>query len=149
MGREYPLRPIVGVGAIILNGEDVLVVRRGRPPREGYWSVPGGAVKLGETLEEACQREVIEETGLTVELLARCAVLDRVTRDEWARVRFHYVLVDYLCRPVGGSLRAGGDISEAKWHPLDTLPQLQPMTPGTAEVILEAAAGHRRGAPAG
>ncbi|MBI1725101.1 MAG: NUDIX hydrolase [Candidatus Tectomicrobia bacterium] len=149
MGREYPLRPIVGVGAIILRNSEVLVVRRGRPPRQGEWSVPGGAVKLGETLEEACRREILEETGLSVEVLSRCAVLDRVTRDEWARVRYHYVLIDFICRPIEGTLRAGGDVSEAMWHPLADLPLLQPMTPGTAKVILEAAETLRQGAPAG
>lgn len=149
VGREYPLRPIVGVGAIILRNSEVLVVRRGRPPRQGEWSVPGGAVKLGETLEEACRREILEETGLSVEVLSRCAVLDRVTRDEWGRVRYHYVLIDFICRPAGGALRAGGDVSEAMWHPLADLLLLQPMTPGTAKVILEAAETLRQGAPAG
>lgn len=149
MGREYPLRPIVGVGAIILRNSEVLVVRRGRPPRQGEWSVPGGAVKLGETLEEACRREILEETGLSVEILSRCAVLERVTRDEWARVRYHYVLIYFICRPIEGTLRAGGDVSEAMWHSLADLPLLQPMTPGTAKVILEAAETLRQGAPAG
>ena len=149
MGREYPLRPIVGVGAIILRNSEVLVVRRGRPPRQGEWSVPGGALKLGETLEEGCRREVLEETGLSVEVLGRCAVLDRVTRDAWSRVRYHYILIDFICRPAGGTLRAGGDISEAMWHPLESLHELQPMTPGTAQVILEAAERHRQGTLAG
>ncbi|MEE9276062.1 MAG: NUDIX hydrolase [bacterium] len=139
MGREYPLRPIVGVGAVILEGENTLIVRRGRPPRMGDWSIAGGAVELGETLEEACIREVREETGLRVEILSRCKVLDRVTRDEWDRVRFHYVLIDFACRPVGGELRPGSDISEARWHPLAGIADLHPMTPITPEVILEAA----------
>jgi ADP-ribose pyrophosphatase YjhB (NUDIX family) len=107
--------------------------------------VPGGAVKLGETLEEACRREILEETGLSVEVVARCAVLDRVTRDAWDRVRYHYILIDFVCRPLGGALRAGGDISEARWHPLADIPHLKPMTPGTAQVILEAAERLRQG----
>ncbi len=139
MGREFPLRPIVGVGAVILRGGEALVVRRGRPPREGEWSIPGGALKLGESLEEACRREVLEETGLVVEVVSRCAVLDRITKDSFGRIRFHYVLIDFLCRPTGGALRPGGDVSEAKWHPLAEIPSLRPMTPGTARVIQEAA----------
>ena len=139
MGREYPLRPIVGVGAVILKGENTLIVRRGRPPRMGDWSIAGGAVELGESPEEACIREVREETGLRVEILSRCAVINRVTRDDWERVRFHYVLIDFACRPVGGELCAGSDISEVRWHPLAGIADLQPMTPITPGVILEAA----------
>ncbi|MDA1000384.1 MAG: NUDIX hydrolase [bacterium] len=137
MSREYPLRPIVGVGAVILQGEEVLLVRRGKPPRAGQWSLPGGAVETGESLEEACRREILEETGLSIELLSRCAVLDRITRDEWDRVRYHYVLINYACRPTGGVLSASSDISEARWYPLSEIPSLDAITPITARVILE------------
>lgn len=137
MGREYPLRPIVGVGAIILDEENVLIVRRGQPPRMGAWSIPGGGVHLGEDLEEACMREVKEETGLDVEILSEGRVLNRVTRDEWDRVQFHYVLIDFVCRPTGGTLQAASDISEARWVPLCEVSSLRPMTSGTAEFILE------------
>ena len=140
LGREYPLRPIVGVGAIIVEGEDVLIVRRGKPPRVGSWSIPGGGVRLGEDLEQACAREVREETGLEVEILTQGRVLNRVTRDEWGRVQFHYVLIDYVCRPTGGSLRAASDISEARWFPLGEIETLRPMTAGTAKFILESIA---------
>lgn len=139
MSREYPLRPIIGVGAIIFEGENVLLAKRGKPPSLGNWSIPGGALELGEMLEDACKREVLEETGLNVELISRFTVLDRVTRDQWERVQYHYVLVDYICRPSGGSLNPGSDISDVKWCPLDKLTEFQPMTRGTAQVILDAA----------
>ncbi len=139
MSREYPLRPIVGVGAIIFSEGRVLMARRGKPPSEGSWSVPGGALQLGETLEAACRRETLEETGLDIEIVSRCAVLDRVTRDEWERVQYHYVLIDFVCRPVGGELRPASDVAEAKWVPLGELEGLEPMTRGTAQVILGAA----------
>lgn len=140
MGREYPLRPIVGVGAIIIEDENVLIVRRGQPPKMGAWSIPGGGVDLGEDLEEACMREVREETGLEVEILSEGRVLNRVTRDEWERVQFHYVLIDFVCRPTGGVLQAASDISEARWVPLSEVSSLSPMTSGTAEFILESVA---------
>lgn len=140
MGREYPLRPIVGVGAIIIEDENVLIVRRGQPPKMGAWSIPGGGVDLGEDLEEACMREVREETGLDVEILSEGRVLNRITRDEWERVQFHYVLIDFVCRPTGGVLQAASDISEARWVPLSEVSSLSPMTSGTAEFILESVA---------
>jgi ADP-ribose pyrophosphatase YjhB (NUDIX family) len=140
MSREYPLRPIPGVGAIIFSGKNVLMAQRGKAPGTGNWSVPGGALKLGETLEEGCKRETLEETGLIVDIISRCVVLDRITRDNWNRVQYHYVLVDFVCRPVGGSLNPGSDIDKAKWVPLEDLENLKPMTNGTAQVILDAAA---------
>lgn len=140
MGREYPLRPIVGVGAIIIENENVLIVRRGQPPKMGAWSIPGGGVHLGEDLEEACMREVKEETGLDVEILSEGRVLNRITRDDWERIQFHYVLIDFVCRPVGGTLQAASDISEARWVPLSEVSSLSPMTSGTAEFILESVA---------
>lgn len=144
MGREYPLRPIVGVGAIIIEDENVLIVRRGQPPKMGAWSIPGGGVDLGEDLEEACMREVREETGLEVEILSEGRVLNRVTRDEWERVQFHYVLIDFVCRPTGGVLQAASDISDARWVPLSEVSSLSPMTSGTAEFILESVAALNR-----
>ena len=139
MNREYPLRPIVGIGAIVFNGKNVLMAQRGRSPSFGNWSIPGGAVELGETLEEACIREVFEETSLTVKIVSRHTVLDRITRDDWSRVQYHYVLIDFICRPVGGTLQAGSDAAEARWVPLKDLGDLNPMTRGTAQVILDAA----------
>ena len=149
MGREYPLRPIVGVGAVVVENDNVLVVRRGQPPRMGAWSIPGGGVRLGEDLEGACVREVREETGLEVEIVSEGRVLNRVTRDKWGRVRFPYVLIDYVCRPRGGPLEAASDVSEARWHPLGEISALCPMTSGTAEFIRESVAALRPSAGSG
>ena len=112
--REYPERPIVGVGAVIVDEAGrVLLIRRRYEPLAGRWSLPGGAVEVGETLEAATAREMLEETGLEVEVGPVIEVFDRIILDEEQRVRYHYVLVDYLCWPVTGALRAGGDVDEA------------------------------------
>jgi len=111
--REYPERPIVGVGAVVLDDDRVLLVRRGNEPLKGEWSLPGGAVEVGETLETAVAREVLEETGLEVEVGPMIDVLDRIRVDPDGRVRYHFVLIDYLCRPIGGSLVAGSDVADA------------------------------------
>ena len=116
--REYPERPVVGVGAVIVDPTEearVLLVRRGAPPLQGEWSIPGGAVELGETLRAAAEREALEETGLVVEAGEVLEVLDRVLPGGDGRIQYHYVLIDYLCRVVGGELRAGGDALEAVW----------------------------------
>jgi len=113
--REYPERPIVGVGAVIVDGGRVVLVRRRYEPLKGRWSLPGGAVEVGETLEGALAREMAEETGLQVEVGPVIDVFDRITRDEARRVRYHFVLVDYLCRPASGALRAGSDVDDAIW----------------------------------
>ena len=113
--REYPERPIVGVGAVIVDGRRVVLVRRRYEPLKGRWSLPGGAVEVGETLEGALARELAEETGLQVEVGPVIDVFDRITRDEARRVRYHFVLVDYLCRPASGTLRAGSDVDDAIW----------------------------------
>lgn len=126
VGRKYPSRPIVGVGAFIFrnNGDEVLVVRRGVPPRLGAWSVPGGAVEIGERLEDALHREIEEETALKIEILECAATLDRIDRDEHGRVRYHYVLIDYLCEPVSGEAVARSDITEARWVRMEVLAAL-------------------------
>lgn len=113
--RSYPERPIVGVGAIVLDGDRVLLVKRAHEPLKGEWSVPGGAVDVGETLEEAIRREVREETCLDIEVGPIVDVLDRIRYDPDGRVKFHYVLVDFVCRPVGGTLRCASDAEEATW----------------------------------
>jgi 8-oxo-dGTP diphosphatase len=113
--REYPERPIVGVGAVVLDGDRVVLVKRANEPLKGEWSLPGGAVDVGETLEEAIRREVREETGLAVEVGPIVEVLDRIRSDSDGRVKFHYVLIDFLCRPTGGELRCASDAEEAVW----------------------------------
>ena len=132
MSREYPSGPFVGVGAVIVDSGRVVVIRRGRAPLLGEWSIPGGVVELGETVREAAAREAQEETGLVVDVGGPrgpgsisgqpaegsgsvVGVFDRLVRDDLGRVRFHYVLVDILCRVVSGELRAGGDAAEARW----------------------------------
>jgi len=102
------------VGAVVLAGNRVLLVLRGREPMKGEWSIPGGALELGETLEAALRREVLEETGLEVETQAIVEVLDKVVLDN-GRVRYHYVLIDFLCRVLGGTLKAGSDADDVRW----------------------------------
>lgn len=113
--REYPELPIVGVGAVIVDRGRVLLVKRGRPPLLGEWSLPGGVVETGETLRAAAEREAQEETGLVVEAGEVLEVLDRIIRDADGRVHYHYVLIDFLCRVTGGELHAGGDAAAAEW----------------------------------
>jgi 8-oxo-dGTP diphosphatase len=113
--RAYPDRPIVGVGAVVVDGDRVLLVRRANEPLKGEWSLPGGAVELGETLEAAIAREVREEAGLDVDVGEMVDVLDRLRFDPDGRTRFHYVLVAFVCRPIGGTLMAASDAGEVAW----------------------------------
>ena len=113
--RTYPEQPIVGVGAIVLDGSRVLLVKRAHEPLKGEWSVPGGVVELGETLETAIRREVREETCLHIEVGPIVDVLDRIRYDPDGRVTFHYVLVDFVCRSVSGTLQCASDAEEATW----------------------------------
>jgi ADP-ribose pyrophosphatase YjhB (NUDIX family) len=124
MGREYPDSPLVGVGAVVIQENRVLLIRRGQPPLLGEWSLPGGVLECGETLREAVAREVREETGLLVETGEMLGVYERVIRDDEGRVRYHYVLIDFLCRPVGGDLKAGSDAADVRWFTRDELPTL-------------------------
>jgi 8-oxo-dGTP diphosphatase len=137
MSREYPQAPVVGVGAVILDGDRVLLIRRGHEPLQGQWSIPGGALEVGETLNEGVQREVLEETGLTVEPVAMIEVFDRIARDEEDRVRFHYVLVDYLCRVTGGELCCATDAVEARWAMLDELDEVAKFTVAVIEKAIK------------
>jgi 8-oxo-dGTP diphosphatase len=111
--RQYPERPIVGVGAVIVDDGKVVLIRRRYEPLQGQWSLPGGGVEIGETLEAAVAREMLEETGLEVVVGPVIEVFDRIMRDDDERVRYHYVLVDYLCWPIAGELRAGSDVDAA------------------------------------
>jgi mutator protein MutT len=113
MKRDYPERPIVGIGAVIVDNGKVVLIRRRFEPLAGQWSLPGGAVELGETLEACVVREMREETGLDVEVGPVIEVFDRITHDEGRRIQYHYVLVDYLCWRAGGELRAGSDVDDA------------------------------------
>src|SRR4051812_20558363 len=111
--RQYPERPIVGVGAVIVAGTQVVLIRRRFEPLKGEWSLPGGAVELGETLETAIAREVKEETGLDVDVGPVIEVFDRITLDDQRQIQYHYVLIDYLCWAHGGALQAGSDVDDA------------------------------------
>jgi ADP-ribose pyrophosphatase YjhB (NUDIX family) len=113
--REYPDRPIVGVGAVIVDQARVLLVKRGSPPLLGEWSLPGGVVELGETLRAAAEREASEETGLIVKAGEVLEVLDRIIPGKDGAPQYHYVLIDFLCMVKGGEMRAGGDAADARW----------------------------------
>lgn len=113
--RRHPTRPIVCVGAVVIDGNRVVLVRRAQPPLQGEWSLPGGVVEVGETLEEAVAREVLEETGLVVAVGTVVDVLDRIHRGDDDRVEYHYVVIDYLCTLRAGSLTASSDAADARW----------------------------------
>ena len=134
MSRRYPSRPIVGVGAIITHSDTVLLVRRGREPQKGIWSIPGGVLQLGETLEEGVRREVREEVGLDVRVLERVEVVERILPDATGKLEYHYILIDYLCEPAGGILQAADDAAEAAWVDRRDLDEYA-ITSGTPEVI--------------
>lgn len=124
MKRDYPAAPMVGVGVVCLRGDDVLLVRRGRPPQEGTWSLPGGRQKLGETVRAAALRELTEETGVRAELGVLLDVVDRITPDDNDRIAYHFTLVDFVAIWRSGTPRAGGDAAAARWFApaaLDTL----------------------------
>jgi mutator protein MutT len=127
MKREYPTSPVAGVAAVVFRGSEVLLVRRGNQPSKGKLGIPGGVVELGETAEEAVVREVEEETGIRVKPLRVLDVLDSIVRDDEGGIRFHYVLLEFLCEPLGGELRASSDASDALWAPLECLEELDVM----------------------
>jgi ADP-ribose pyrophosphatase YjhB (NUDIX family) len=114
-GREYPDRPWVGIGCIVFKGDHVLLVRRGKPPRIGQWSLPGGAQHLGETAEDAARRELHEETGIEVGPLALAIVVDAISRDDGGRALYHYTIIDFAAQWLSGEARAGDDVSEVAW----------------------------------
>jgi 8-oxo-dGTP diphosphatase len=143
--REYPEAPIVGVGAVVIDGTKVLLVRRGQEPLKGEWSLPGGALELGETLQQGVVREVLEETGLIVVPGGVIEILDRIIRDDASgqdeasgRVRYHYVLIDFVCHVTGGALGPATDAEEVRWVERDQLRNGYRLAPVTVAVIEKA-----------
>lgn len=134
MKREFPEQPLVGVGAIIIDGPRVLLVKRAHPPLQAQWSIPGGVLEVGEFVRDAAVREAREETGLIVEPGELLGVYDRVLRDTEGRVQYHYVLIDFLCRQVGGELFAASDAAEVRWFTCEELPALN-LAEDTQDVI--------------
>ena len=132
--RRYPKRPLVGVGAILLRRDRILLAQRGKEPLKGWWSLPGGALEIGESLMDAVCREVREETGLEIRPLGVFEIFERIIRDAAGTPEYHYVLIDYLCRITGGTLRAGDDVARVEWVRRKDLPALQ-ITEGTLTVI--------------
>ncbi len=135
--RRYPERPILGVGALILDGDRILLVERGKNPLKGFWSLPGGVLEVGETLKQGIHREVLEETGLAIETVAVLEIFERIMRDSDGKPEYHYVLVDYVCRVTGGALVAGDDVSRAQWVERGELKRYR-ITEGTVPVIEKA-----------
>jgi 8-oxo-dGTP diphosphatase len=125
---------LLGIGALIFEGDAILLVERGREPLKGYWSLPGGLVETGERLEEAVRREVLEETGLRIEPRLMFEIFERIMPDDAGRPEYHYVLMDYICDVSGGDLQPGDDVSRAEWVARHRLAQYR-LTEGTLAVI--------------
>ncbi|HET7185654.1 MAG TPA: NUDIX hydrolase [Terriglobales bacterium] len=121
MKRDYPERPLVGVGAVIVSQGRVVIVQRSAEPLKGQWSIPGGALEIGETLRQCAAREALEETGLQVEAVDVLDVFDSIYADPDGRTRYHYVLIDFFCRVLGGELKVGSDAAQARWISRDEL----------------------------
>src|ERR1700728_3167744 len=134
MQREFSEVPLVGVGAVIIEASRVVLVKRAHPPLRAQWSIPGGVLEVGELLREAAIREAREETGLAVEPGELLGVFDRVLRDPEQRVQYHYVLIDFLCRRVGGDPVAASDAAEVRWFTPEELPALN-LAKDTLDVI--------------
>jgi 8-oxo-dGTP diphosphatase len=125
MKRDYPDRPLVGVGAVIIRGGRAVIVQRTTEPLKGQWSIPGGALEVGETLRQCAAREALEETGLRVEALDVLDVFDSIYTDPDGRTRYHYVLIDFFCRVIAGELKVGSDAAQARWIGRAELQQLE------------------------
>jgi ADP-ribose pyrophosphatase YjhB (NUDIX family) len=134
MKREYPDCPLVGVGAVIAEKDRVALVKRGRAPLLGEWSIPGGLLEVGETLRQGAEREALEETGLVVRATELLGVFERIVPDDDKRLRYHYILIDFLCERLSGELKASGDAAEARWFLKDELSGLS-LPRDTTEVI--------------
>jgi 8-oxo-dGTP diphosphatase len=132
--RRYPKHPLPGVGALIVRRNSILLVQRARSPLKGYWSLPGGLIETGESIEAALRREVLEETGLLARPKKMFEIFERIILDQQGRAEYHYILHDYLCTVVGGELKAGDDAGRVAWVPRAKLKTLE-LTEGTLEVI--------------
>ena len=141
--RRYPPRPVLGVGALIFDGERILLIERGKEPLKGEWSLPGGAVETGERIEDALIREVLEETGFEVMPTRIAVVFERIMPDAENLPEYHYLLIDFFCEVHGGRLCAGDDCSKAAWFTPGEIERL-PMTAGTLDVIHTARSGATR-----
>lgn len=137
--REYPERPIIGVGGVVIAGERALLIRRANPPLEGQWSIPGGTLEVGETLVEGVHRELAEETGVDVRVLEIIEVFERISahRDEAGRTQYHFVILDYLCEQVSGEARAASDVTDVAWCRESELEKYS-LTPTATRVIRKA-----------
>jgi 8-oxo-dGTP diphosphatase len=133
-GREYPEHPRVGVGAVVLREGRVLLVRRGAAPAQGLWAIPGGGLRLGETLQQGAEREIREETGIVIRAGEPIFACDSFDRDDLGRLRFHYVIVDLAAEDLGGEIQAADDALEARWVSSAELPNL-PVTKTTLKLL--------------
>ena len=122
--REYPQSPIPSVGAVVINNKKILMIKRGKPPAEGIWSIPGGRLKLGESLQQAAEREVFEETGLVIKSKYPIYTFDFIEKDQFGKVKFHYVIVDLLAEYISGEPVPGDDASEACWFDIQEIEKL-------------------------
>jgi ADP-ribose pyrophosphatase len=127
--NEYPNNPRVAVGAVVFHNDGVLLVRRGQPPSEDLWAIPGGSVKIGETLQKAAEREILEETHITIRAGEPVYTFDAIERDDSGKIRFHYLIVDLVADYVTGNPKAGDDAAEARWVTAQELNELQVSLP--------------------
>ena len=139
MQREHPKQPLVGVGALIVENGRVVLIKRGKAPLLGEWSIPGGMLEIGETLRQGAEREALEETGLVVRATELLGVFDRVVPDAEGKIVYHYVLIDFLCERISGELQAGADAADARWFTPEEVAQLS-LGEDTAGVIRAALA---------
>ena len=134
--ESYPERPRVAVGAVVIDDDRILLVRRAKAPSEGEWAIPGGSVELGETLQQAVEREIKEETGVTIRARNPFYTFDVIERDDTGGIRFHYVIVDLMADYISGELKANDDASDARWTSFEELEQIA-LSPSTRDLLKE------------